>query len=81
VSDRADSSPANAHPPAARGQRPIRVLRLGEEPVEVTTTPAERLAMIWPLTVRAWQLAGRELPRIPREEIPVRVLRPADPAP
>ena len=57
---------------------PIRVYRLGEEPpddLRATTTAAERLAMVWELTLDAWELAGREIPNYPREEAPIRVVR------
>jgi hypothetical protein len=63
---------------SARGSWPIRAHRLGEEPEDdfaTTTTAAERLAMIWPLTVDAWTLAGRLIPDYPRSEAPVRVIR------
>ncbi len=63
---------------AARKSWPIRAFRLGEEPPEdlrATTTPAERLAMVWQITLDAWALSGRPLPDYPRAEAPVRVLR------
>jgi hypothetical protein len=70
---------------AARAERaelrkawPIRVVRLGEEPPDdliATTTPAERLAMMWPLALDAWASTGRPLPDYPRHQAPVRVLR------
>lgn len=63
---------------AARRSWPVAVYRLGEEPGEdlsATTTAEERLAMVWPLTLEAWRLAGRELPSYERAEMPVRVIR------
>ncbi len=57
---------------------PIRRFDLGDEPsddLSASTTAAERLAMVWPLTVRAWRLAGREIPDYQRSEMPGRVLR------
>ncbi len=57
---------------------PVRKFRLGEEPGDNLgnlTTPEERLAMMWPLAVEAWSLAGRPLPRYARGEAPVAVLR------
>lgn len=42
-------------------------------------TPAERLAMMWPLSVEAWLLSGRPLPEYRREEMPGRVLRDGEP--
>jgi hypothetical protein len=63
---------------SARKSWPIRAHRLGEEPEDdlaKTTTAAERLAMMWPLTVDAWSLAGRPIPDYPRSETPSRVIR------
>jgi hypothetical protein len=63
---------------AARSNWPIRVYRLGEEPeddLSETSTPEERLAMIWELSLDAWTLAGRPLPQYSRAETPVRVIR------
>lgn len=59
---------------------PIRRFALGEEPSEdiaAYTTPEERLAMVWELTLRAWRLAGRAIPRYPRHKAPGRLLRRA----
>jgi hypothetical protein len=56
----------------------IRRFALGEEPgddLSATTTPAERLAMMWPLAVEAWTLAGRSIPEYRRSEMPGRVIR------
>ena len=67
---------------AARHSLPIRVFRLGAEPsddLSGSTTPAQRLAMMWPLALEAWSVAGRQLPRYAREEIPVRVIRTPSP--
>lgn len=73
---------------AARGSWPIRVYRLGREPgddLSATTTAAERLAMVWPLTLEAWAVAGKALPTYSRGEAPIRavpsgVRRPGGPA-
>ena len=76
--------PAEGHEVASewRAERrrawPVRKFRLGEEPGDNLgnlTTPEERLAMMWPLAVEAWSLAGRALPRYSRGEAPVAVLR------
>jgi hypothetical protein len=56
----------------------IRRYALGTEPDEDlrgTTIAAERLAMMWPLALRAWELSGRSLPVYERGEIPARVVR------
>ncbi|MGQ0722283.1 MAG: hypothetical protein ACT4PE_12045 [Candidatus Eiseniibacteriota bacterium] len=53
---------------------PVRVHRLGEEPSESlleSTTAEERLAMMWPLAMEAWSLAGRLEPALPRSKLPV----------
>lgn len=63
---------------AARGSWPVRVFRLGDEPSDDltdSTTPEERLAMMWPLALDAWATAGRPLPAYSRDEMPGRVLR------
>lgn len=65
---------------AARGNWPVRVYRLGEEPgddLSAVTTPEQRLAMVWELTARMWALTGRPRTSPPRAEMPVRVIRRA----
>ena len=62
-----------------RGSWPVRRYPLGHEPgddLSAETTPQQRLAMVWELTLRAYRLAGRPLPRYARSEMPGRVLRP-----
>ena len=59
---------------------PVRVHKLGEDlgdDLTDTTTPVERIAMVWELTARAWMLTGAALPEYSRQETPIRVLRPA----
>ena len=66
----------------ARGSWRTRVFRLGEEPgddLSDSTTPEERLAMMWPLAVDAWVSAGRHLPKHTRERMPGRVIRASPP--
>lgn len=56
----------------------IRRFELGKEPsddISGTTTAAERLAMMWPLALRAWSLTGEPLPSYSRAEIPSRIIR------
>lgn len=36
------------------------------------TTPAQRLAMMWPLALEAWRVAGKPIPDYPRHETPIR---------
>ena len=62
----------------ARASWPVRLVRQDEpdsEDLSSTTTPEERLAMMWPLAVEAWTLAGREIPAYARHEAPVRIVR------
>ena len=74
-------SPDDGTPEARRRARrswPIRVFRLGEEPGDDlggSTTPEERLAMMWPLAVDAWTSAGRSLPAYTRDRMPARIVR------
>jgi hypothetical protein len=69
---------------AARAQWPVRRFRLGEEPpddLSDVTTPAERIAMMWPLAEEAWRIAGRPLPTYDRRSIPARIFRPGESPP
>jgi hypothetical protein len=65
--------------PKDRSGWPIRRFRLGEEPSEdlsSTTTPEERLDMVWRLTLDAWASQGLPMPSYTREAMPGRVIRP-----
>ena len=65
----------------SRSSWPVRVFALGEAPgddLSATTTPEQRLAMMWDLALEAWQLSGRELPAYDRAATPV-TLRAARP--
>jgi hypothetical protein len=67
---------------ARRAQWPVRVYRLGEGPgddLSGDTTPAQRLAMMWPLAVEAWAVAGRALPSYRRHELPLSTRRTTAP--
>ena len=62
----------------ARSNWPVKVYRLGEEPssdLSESTSPEERLAMMWELAERSWVLAGRSFPEYDRENVPGQVLR------
>ena len=62
----------------ARRAWPIRKYRLGEEPsddLSESTTPTQRLEMMWPLALEAWSLTGKPLPDYARDEAPVRRFR------
>jgi hypothetical protein len=39
------------------------------------TSAAERIAMMWPLALEAWTLAGRTIPDYSRQNLPSRLLR------
>jgi hypothetical protein len=61
-----------------RGAWPVKKYRLGEEPsddLSGSTTPEERLAMMWELSEQAWLMAARKLPDYDRKTTPGRVLR------
>lgn len=70
---------------AARKQRalqrrtwPVRKGRLQDIPEDnlmASTTPEERLAMVWELTLEAWAVAGLPIPDYAREQAPVRCFR------
>lgn len=56
----------------------LRLYRLGEEPpddIVAYTTPDERLAMVWELTHRVWELQGSPPCPYTRATIPVRIVR------
>ena len=74
---RPDDDPA-ARRRRARGSWPVAAFPLGAEPgddLRGRTTPAERIAMMWPLAVDAWASAGRRLPEYTRDRMPGRVIR------
>ena len=76
VNDRKDTGAVRSD----RHRWPVQKYRLGHEPgddLSGTTTAEERLAMMWPLTLEAWALAGLEIPTYDRGEAVVRVIRPA----
>lgn len=59
----------------ARGQWPVRKLHLGDEGGDdllASTTPEQRLAMMWSLASDAWSLTGRPMPAYSRSQTPVR---------
>ena len=67
-----------------RADWPIARYALGEEPgddLSETTTPSERIAMMWPLALEAWAVAGRPLPDYTRANLPGRLFRPGEPRP
>ena len=57
---------------------PVRVFHLGDEPrddMTATSTAEERIALVWTLSERAWELTGRGDVRLRRADLPVRILR------
>lgn len=55
-----------------RAQLPTRLYRLGEEPDDdyvARLTPAERMALVWPITLQAWafQTGTTDEPRLRRD--------------
>jgi hypothetical protein len=74
-----DADEARERRRAGRSTWPIARFRLGEEPpddLSDVTTPAERIAMMWPLARSAWALAGRPWPVYDRRNLPTRLFRP-----
>ncbi len=56
----------------------VRIRPLAEpEPDDLadSTTAEERLALVWTLSKRMWELTGRPFPAYERSQIPVRVFR------
>jgi hypothetical protein len=67
----------------ARSGWPVVVRQLDDNTDDISdlTTPAERIAMMWPLALEAWRLAGRPIPDYDRTHAPSRVFRPGEPRP
>jgi hypothetical protein len=73
---------------ASRRTWPVRFVALGAEPrdhLDRSTTPEERVTLVWTLTIEAWALSGRPMPRYPRAATPIRLChldhrRPETPA-
>jgi hypothetical protein len=66
---------------ARRAGWPVRRARLDDaagDDLSGSTTPAERVAMMWELQVQAWLVAGRELPTYDRAHCPTRLIRPGE---
>lgn len=67
-----DDEQARRH---ARRHWPITVQELGSEPPPDSTTPLERIGMMWELAVQAYAIAGIPIPDYDRAHTPVRVVR------
>ena len=66
---------------SARARWPVAKYRLGEEPsddLSESTSASERVAMMWPLAMEAWKVAGRAIPTYRRAEMPCRLFRPGE---
>lgn len=76
-----EASDARSSRRQARSAWPIRAYQLGDEPsadLRGSTTPSERLAMMWELARQSWSLSGRPFPEYRRSEIPGRIARLAE---
>jgi hypothetical protein len=63
---------------ARRRSWPVKKYRLGSEPsddLSDSTTPEQRLEMMWPLALEAWSLTGNPLPDYARRHAPVHRFR------
>ncbi|HVS17472.1 MAG TPA: hypothetical protein VMT18_02645 [Planctomycetota bacterium] len=60
----------------ARATWPVRKTTSEEQSDDLSaeTTATERIAMMWPLALEAWRIAGRPLPDYARHEAPIRRL-------
>ena len=70
--------PASSEVRARRAAAPIRVYRLGGEPPDsaaIGLSVERRIALVWELTQRLWELGGRPVQSLPRAEWPVQVVR------
>jgi hypothetical protein len=57
---------------------PVVITTLHDQPTDdlsASTTLEERIAMMRPLALTAWRVAGLPLPRYRRSRIPIRILR------
>lgn len=62
---------------AKRASWPVRRIAPGEESDDLSaqTTASERIAMMWPLALEAWRVAGLPIPDYDRKDAPIRVIR------
>ena len=71
--------PAEKSGAADRRRWSVRKYRLGAEPsddLSDSTTPEQRIEMMWALALEAWSLSGQPLPDYSRGDTPIRrVLR------
>jgi hypothetical protein len=62
---------------ARRASWPVRRRGLGEESDDLSaeTSATERIAMMWPLALEAWRMAGLPIPDYARKDAPSRLVR------
>lgn len=63
-----------------RSAWPVRRYEIGAEPsgdLSRTTSATERIAMMWPLALEAWALAGLDVPTASIRDMPSRIVRGA----
>jgi hypothetical protein len=62
-----------------RSTWPVKRVELGQESDDLSgeTSAADRIAMMWPLALEAWRLAGLPLPEYERKDVPGRLVRGA----
>jgi len=66
------------HSGSGASRRVVRIFRLGEEPrdnLRETMTAEDRLRLLRRLSDRAWMLAGKPIPGVPRSRMTVRITR------
>lgn len=77
-----DSAEEAAARMAARAKWPGHKTTLTEAPgaedLSATTTPEQRVGMLWELTLGAWSLTGLPLPDYTRANMPGRLIRPGN---
>jgi hypothetical protein len=71
--DTASMSGDRSHWPAQRGT--LAEMEASEMDLSQTTTPAQRLAMVWELTQRAWALRGEPIDASALKRVAVRIVR------
>jgi hypothetical protein len=66
----------------ARASWPGKKLRLGDGDDAASvpgSTPSERVAMVWRLTLDAWAMSGKPIPPYARADMPGRIVRASGP--
>jgi len=60
-----------------RSSWPVKRVTLGQESDDLSgeTTAADRIAMMWPLALEAWRVAGLPIPEYERKDAPSRLVR------